>query len=263
MPNRTLRPCNKPGCPELVTLGYCEKHRLAKRKREDEGRGSSSRRGYGARWRKARLSHLHSNPLCVECGRKGFVVGAAVVDHIAPHRGNQELFWDKDNWQSLCKPCHDRKTWRESRSIYMANVTVVCGPPGSGKSTYVQRLMKRGDLLVDVDKLFQALSGLSTRDKPDILFPYVMEARDAILRKLDTPPADCTAWVIAAAPKAELRSKLAARYKARVILLLVNKEECAKRIREDTNRKGHQTSHVSLAHEWWKEYEPRVGDIIG
>ncbi|WP_143035082.1 HNH endonuclease [Marininema mesophilum] len=21
-----------------------------------------------------------------------------------------DLFWDKDNWQSLCKRCHDRKT---------------------------------------------------------------------------------------------------------------------------------------------------------
>jgi len=32
---------------------------------------------------------------------------ASVVDHIVAHRGDQELFWDQSNWQSLCKPCHD------------------------------------------------------------------------------------------------------------------------------------------------------------
>jgi 5-methylcytosine-specific restriction protein A len=25
------------------------------------------------------------------------------------------LFWDEDNWQALCKPCHDRKTAVEGR----------------------------------------------------------------------------------------------------------------------------------------------------
>lgn len=35
---------------------------------------------------------------------------ASVVDHVIPHRGDKALFWDSDNWQPLCKPCHDRKT---------------------------------------------------------------------------------------------------------------------------------------------------------
>jgi 5-methylcytosine-specific restriction protein A len=35
---------------------------------------------------------------------------AVIVDHIQPHRGDPGLFWAQSNWQSLCKPCHDRKT---------------------------------------------------------------------------------------------------------------------------------------------------------
>jgi hypothetical protein len=27
MPNRPLRPCGQPGCPELVSGGYCDKHK--------------------------------------------------------------------------------------------------------------------------------------------------------------------------------------------------------------------------------------------
>jgi 5-methylcytosine-specific restriction protein A len=43
----------------------------------------------------------------------GVVRAANVVDHIVPHKGDQALFWDKNNWQSLCKPHHDAKTARE------------------------------------------------------------------------------------------------------------------------------------------------------
>ncbi|MGI6721758.1 MAG: HNH endonuclease [Anaerovoracaceae bacterium] len=34
---------------------------------------------------------------------------------MVPHRGDQKLFWDRSNWQSLCKSCHDSKTMTEDR----------------------------------------------------------------------------------------------------------------------------------------------------
>jgi 5-methylcytosine-specific restriction protein A len=45
------------------------------------------------------------------CHDEGRVELATVVDHVTPHRGDPELFWDiEGNWQPLCKACHDRKT---------------------------------------------------------------------------------------------------------------------------------------------------------
>jgi 5-methylcytosine-specific restriction endonuclease McrA len=41
------------------------------------------------------------------CTRRGIVTPANVVDHKRPHRGDEELFFDPDNLDSLCKPCHD------------------------------------------------------------------------------------------------------------------------------------------------------------
>ena len=38
---------------------------------------------------------------------EGKVRPASVVDHITPHKGDQALFWDEANWQSLCAPHHD------------------------------------------------------------------------------------------------------------------------------------------------------------
>jgi 5-methylcytosine-specific restriction endonuclease McrA len=58
-------------------------------------------------WRKGRLKHLASSPLCVACQANGYVTAANVVDHIRPHKGDEALFFDRTNWQSLCKDCHD------------------------------------------------------------------------------------------------------------------------------------------------------------
>ena len=73
-------------------------------------RGGANARGYDARWRKARALFLRQNPLCAECHKNGVLTPATVVDHIIPHRGDAVLFWDKQNWQPLCKDCHDKKT---------------------------------------------------------------------------------------------------------------------------------------------------------
>jgi len=40
------------------------------------------------------------------CGRVG---GRLVADHRVPHQGDERLFWDEANLQTLCKsPCHDK-----------------------------------------------------------------------------------------------------------------------------------------------------------
>jgi hypothetical protein len=63
---------------------------------------------YGRRWRRYRLAQLQRHPLCAMCERLGRLIPATVVDHIRRHRGHADpLFWDRENFQSLCKPCHD------------------------------------------------------------------------------------------------------------------------------------------------------------
>ena len=117
MPYRPNKPCRHPGCAALVksTETYCDKHKPL----HPEVTRSASKRGYGSRWQKASKAFLREHPLCAECLKRGRYTQATVVDHIIPHRGDSRLFWDSGNWQSLCKPCHDRKTGSEdSRPTY-------------------------------------------------------------------------------------------------------------------------------------------------
>lgn len=38
-----------------------------------------------------------------------------MVDHIKPHKGDRELFFDKRNLQSLTKRCHDKYKQSQDR----------------------------------------------------------------------------------------------------------------------------------------------------
>ncbi|HBO0862562.1 HNH endonuclease [Pseudomonas aeruginosa] len=74
---------------------------------------NSTQRGYGYRWQQARARYLAKHPLCRLCSDAGKVVEATEVDHIIPHRGDTELFWQESNWMALCKVCHSKKTATE------------------------------------------------------------------------------------------------------------------------------------------------------
>ena len=117
-------PCKNQLCANKVTrpAEYCAKCEAERGKAKPIPKGngrrlSSHQRGYDHKWRKARDAYLADpkNALCVMCLKRGKVTAATVVDHIVPHKGNDRLFWDRDNWQSLCKRCHDSDKQKEER----------------------------------------------------------------------------------------------------------------------------------------------------
>ena len=115
MPMRGPSYCAHPGCYVVAPPGerYCDKHK----EEHKHDRVSSGKRGYNSRWQKARARFLRKHPLCERCKEQGRFTKATVVDHVVPHRGDEQLFWDESNWQALCKPCHDHKTMTEDRNI--------------------------------------------------------------------------------------------------------------------------------------------------
>ncbi len=108
MANRALRPCCYPGCTELVSRGYCDKHR------------KPNPTGKYHNWyclpiwtQMLRPGQLLREPFCRECAKYGIRTEATDVDHIEPFKGDWGKFTDRDNLQSLCHSCHSRKTARE------------------------------------------------------------------------------------------------------------------------------------------------------
>jgi 5-methylcytosine-specific restriction endonuclease McrA len=89
-------------------------------------RENSHKRGYNKQWERARLAYLKQHPLCVMCSEQGRVVAASVVDHIKPHKGDTSLFWNKNNWQSLCSTHHNSTKQRMENQ----GITIGCDERG-------------------------------------------------------------------------------------------------------------------------------------
>jgi 5-methylcytosine-specific restriction enzyme A len=133
MPKAAKTTCSHYGCAALVDApGNCDAHRLSDRASAQYRRSSSTARGYGYRWQKVSKSFLKSHPLCecVDCKAGELrVIAAAVVDHVVPHRGDMQLFWDRLNWQAMSKECHDHKTATQDRISKTVDVCRVFSTP--------------------------------------------------------------------------------------------------------------------------------------
>lgn len=73
-------------------------------------------------WKRKRRRQLAAEPTCrmhrLELGQ---IVPATVADHVEPHRGDFDLFWNGE-LQSLCADCHDRRKQADERAGFSALV---------------------------------------------------------------------------------------------------------------------------------------------
>jgi len=77
-----------------------------------------------AKWQRLRAATFERDLFtCQECGRIEGRTSHLICDHIKPHRGDERLFWDPTNLQTLCKSCHDAvKQAAEQASLHQRGV---------------------------------------------------------------------------------------------------------------------------------------------
>lgn len=133
-------------------------------------------------------------------------------------------------------------------------ITILCGPPGSGKSTYVNEHMRRGDLLIDFARLNLAINPTLHRAHENLV--YIWEARDHLYEQLLKPTKLRRAWIIECAAKRERRQYLRSYFKgSRLIVMETPAHICLDRIAKDATR-DNNADWTHLVHEWWQDYEP-------
>lgn len=95
-------------------IGTCATNNLKEQPQVSWNGAKSSSALYGHKWRIRRAAFLLKNPICVRCRDEGIINAYKLqVDHIVPHKGDMELFWDETNWQTLCDSHHSHKTTTE------------------------------------------------------------------------------------------------------------------------------------------------------
>ena len=195
-----------------------------------------------------------------------------VVDHIKPHNGDPDLFWDMGNLQSVTKAWHDSAKQSAERMDKQAAIhpkwlkpsiiplTIICGPPASGKTTYAMQHASKTDVIIDLDRIASDLSGEPLHGWPERWLHPALFRRNDMLGSLSRPSDHDAAWFIVSEPKARHRDWWHEMLKPqRIIVMEVPEPECMRRAATDPDRDQGKTRQIIET--WWRDYERRIGDV--
>ena len=179
------------------------------------------------------------------CHHKEFLTEDNVNDaNVAFNRENIELVHHR---------CHNlihNKLGYKRKEIYL-----VYGSPLSGKTTYVNSVKEPGDLIIDIDNMWECVSGCNRYIKPGRLNSVVFGMRDYLI--------DCVkvrrgkwnnCYLVGGYPLISERERLCKQLGAREIYIESSKEECLERLETCKDRDVEEwTKYID---EWWRRYSP-------
>ena len=142
----------------------------------------------------------------------------------------------------------------DQNGIYQkSNVVIVCGPPASGKTTFVKRHMKTGDCVVDLDYIKSAISYCGKTEGTDNLLATALKIRDLLYSEIKQNNIEAeTIWVISGLPIDKDREELKARLNADIVCLDVSKDICIERAMLDEERKNKSKQIEIINKYFWK-----------
>lgn len=143
---------------------------------------------------------------------------------------------------------HDRFGNNNQRQVFL-----VYGSPLSGKSSYVAEVMNEGDLIVDIDSIWQCVSGCERYVKPPRLNRVVFSIRDNLLESVQYRRGKwMNAYIVGGYPYQGERERLINKLGAREVFIDTSKEECLERLaRCDERDPGKWMEYID---EWWLQY---------
>ena len=207
-------------------------------------------------WRDLRQALIIERGLrCEQCGKLVSNPSEMIGDHIheltPDNVHDPAIALNPDNVQLICEDCHNKKHKRfghNSKAVF-----IIYGPPCSGKTTMANQLRQRGDILIDMDRLYEAISGCSLYDKPDNIKTAVFAARDALLDVIKTRNGQWyNAYVIGGYPHKAQRESLARRLGATLIYCDSTRDECLTR----ADLRGiHAAEWRRYIEKWFDEFE--------
>lgn len=195
----------------------------------------------GRKGQELRKRRLAAEPLCRHCLEKGIITAAVTPDHIVPlSAGGTDT---DDNIQCLCAECHAAKTASEAAQGFGAAnhpdwlkpsaipLTIVCGPPASGKTTYIADRAHAADMVIDIDTIARTIEPKYvhwTGLLQGALLDKAIRVRNEMLASLSRARSG-KAWFIVSAPTQAERTWWQEKLGGQVVLLDPGASECKRR----------------------------------
>lgn len=213
-------------------------------------------------WQTFRLLIINQRGLrCQHCGE---IVAKAkdltlhhVIELTPENVADAMISLNPDNVLVVHHDCHNQIHHRFGYHIRRSgrNVYLIFGAPLSGKKTFVQEHIQRGDIVVDMDRLFQSISMLPSYDKPDSLLGNVRGIHNLLLDNIKTRYGKWNnSWIIGGYAEKYKRVKLANDLGAELIFCDVSKEECLRRLEIDEDRKYRKEEWRGYISKWFEQY---------
>jgi hypothetical protein len=126
----------------------------------------------------------------------------------------------------------------------------------SGKKRYVMDNMEDGDIVVDMDRLYQAISLKPMYDKPNNLRFNVFSIRNTLIDNIKTRYGSFrTAWIIGGYADKYQREQLARDLGSELIFIEADKEDCIYRLDYCNDyREDHKEEWKGYIEKWFEEY---------
>lgn len=197
------------------------------------------------------------NIICVHCGKPIIRMYDCICHHTVPltedNVNDAETALNPSLIVLVHHACHNRihnKLGYKRREIYL-----VYGSPLAGKTTYVQSVCEAGDLVVDIDNIWECVSGCDRYIKPARLNAVVFGIRDYLMESVRVKRGKWdNAYIVGGYPLISERERLCRQLGAREIYIQSTKEECLERLEGSGRDKEEWTKFIE---EWWRRYTPR------
>ena len=137
------------------------------------------------------------------------------------------------------------------------NVYLVYGPPLAGKRTWVKENMAEGDLVVDMNNIWECISGQQRYVKPKRLNAVAFLLRDTLLDAVKYRRGKWqTAYVVGGYPLQSERERICRDIGAREVYIEADMEDCKKRIGDMGMPEKIDKAYEEYIDEWFERYTP-------
>lgn len=195
---------------------------------------------------------------CQRCGevisRSKDIIGHHLIELTPENVQDHMVSLNPEEVEIVCFDCHNKEHkrfgYQGSKEVYL-----VYGPPMSGKTTFVRQQVERGDIVIDMDSLYEAVTMLPSYDKPDNLFNNVIGIHNLLLDNIRTRYGKWhNAWVIGGYADKYKRDRLADDLGAELIYCDVSRDECLSRLEEDVDRRYRKDEWQKYIDKWFDTY---------
>lgn len=194
------------------------------------------------------------NLICQHCGkpitRAYDAIGHHTVFLTEENVNDSNVGLNPELIQFVHHRCHNRI--HEKFGWKRKEIFLVYGPPLSGKHEWVEQNLTDGELVINIDDLWMAVSGCRRYQKPGRLNAVVFQIHRDLMDAARTRLGKWNVcYIVGGYPLISERERICREYGAREIFLDTDKESCMSRAKE-LKLEGYD----DFIEEWFRRYRP-------